>query len=136
MLFFSDFLVEAMENVLALEQVLLEIESSVRTLAIHFSEDPTKMKLSDCFNVFSDLIVKTEMARKENEMRKVQEERVARLAAEKALLAASPSNTKNGTLKKRTDDAKSPEADDVCVVDRLLADIRRGEFKLKKSTRG
>lgn len=125
-----------MEKVLALEQVLLEIESSVRTLAIHFSEDPAKMKLSDCFNAFSDLIVKTEMARKENEMRKVQEERIARLAAEKALLAASPSKTKSGSPKKRADDSKSPEGDDVCIVDRLLADIRRGEFKLKKSTRG
>ena len=120
-----------------LEQMLLEIDNAVRSVAIHFSEDPNKFKLSDCFSMFSDLINKIEMARKENEMRKKQEERAAKLAAEKAEKAQSSQNTKNGSPGKKIDSGRKSSCaeDDVCVVDRLLADIRRGEFKLKKSTR-
>lgn len=120
-----------------MEQVLLEIENAIRSVAIHFSEDPNKLKLSDCFTLFSDLINKIETALKENEMRRKQEERAARLAAERALQASSP-QSKSGSPVKRinTGQNSSCAEDDVCVVDRLLADIRRGEFKLKKSTRG
>lgn len=119
-----------------LEHVLLEIESSVRIVAIHFSEDPAKMKLSDVFTMISDLITKIEIARKDNEMRKAQEERAARLAAEKALQVLSPKSPKSQSTKKTLDSSFNSPEEDVCIVDRLLADIRRGEFKLKKSTRG
>ena len=117
---------------------MFEIENTTCSVAIHFSEDPTKMKLSDCFNMFAELINKIEMARKENEIRQKQEERVARLAAEKAIQTASPQNSKNGSIGKKILSGKksSPADDEVCIVDRLLGEIRRGEFQLKKSTRG
>lgn len=136
--FFSGFLVEAKEKVLAMQNVLLQIENSTCSVAIHFSEDPAKMKLSDCFNLFAELINKIEVARKENEMRQKQEERAARLAAEKAIQAASPQSSTNGSPGRKNLSGKKsfPVDDEVCIVDRLLSEIRRGEFQLKKSTRG
>lgn len=134
---FSGFLAEAKEKVLAMQRVLLQIEKSACSVAIHFSEDPAKMKLSDCFNMFAELINKIEVARKENEMRQKQEERAARIAAEKAIQAASPQSSTNGSRgRKNLSSNKSfPADDEVCIVDRLLSEIRRGEFQLKKSTR-
>ncbi|XP_046647643.1 inverted formin-2-like [Daphnia pulicaria] len=136
--FMKGFLVEAKEKVLAMQNVLLQIENSTCSVAIHFSEDPAKMKLSDCFNLFAELINKIEVARKENEMRQKQEERAARLAAEKAIQAASPQSSTNGSPGRKNLSGKKsfPVDDEVCIVDRLLSEIRRGEFQLKKSTRG
>lgn len=135
--FKNDFLVKAKEKVLLLEQLLVEIDSAFRSVAIHFSEDPTKLKLSECFGIFSELINKIEMARKENETRQKQEERAARLAEEKAILAASPQGSVSRSPGKKIASGKWSSADDdICIVDRLLGEIRRGEFKLKKSRRG
>lgn len=122
-----DFLKSAKERVDVLEQLLSDIDDITRSIAIHFSEDPSKLKLSDCFTIFSDLIVKIETARKENATRKIQEERAAKLAAEKAMQTSTSSDVQRNLTKRK----ESFKADDVCVVDRLLCEIRRGEFKLK-----
>ncbi len=92
------------------------------------------MKLADCFSVFSDLLDKIDNARKENEMRRKQEERTVRLAEEKAKQALLAASTP-GSAKKTTSGRKipGPEEEEVCIVDRLLSDIRRGEFKLRKA---
>ena len=129
-----DFLTEAEGKVTNLEVVLNDIESASKQLAIHFSEDPAKIKLADCFSVFSDLLDKIDNARKENEMRRKQEERTARLAEEKAKQALLAASTP-GSAKKTTSGRKipGPEEEEVCIVDRLLSDIRRGEFKLRKA---
>ena len=65
----SDFLTDAKEKVTGLEAILCDIESTSQKLAVHFSEDPAKMKLGDVFTIFSDLLDKIETARKENEAR-------------------------------------------------------------------
>lgn len=128
---------KAKEKVLVLEQVLVDTDTAFRSVAIHFSEDPKKLKLCECFSIFAELIDKIEVARKENETRQKQEERAARLAAEKAILAASPQGSLGRPSGKKILSSKmSSTNDDICIVDRLLGEIRRGEFKLKKSRSG
>lgn len=117
----------------SLNGILQEIEMASKQVAIHFSEDPAKMKLADCFGIFSDLLDKIENARKENEARRKQEERAARLAEEKAkqaLLSPSSSPSKKVSGLRKTPGSEEEEG---CIVDRLLSDIRRGDFKLRKA---
>ena len=113
----------------------LEIETTTRQVAVHFSEDPAKMKLADCFAVFADLLDKIDVARKENEARRKQEERAVRLAEEKAKQALVAASSPAGQKKLSPGGRKmaSPEEEEVCIVDRLLSDIRRGDFKLRKA---
>ena len=98
-------------------------------LAQHFSEDPAKIKLNECFAIFSDLLDKITSAKKENEMRKKQEARAALLSSQKSQESPTDSAVKRSSR-------KSVVQEEVCVVDRLLADIRRGDFKLRKSVSG
>merc|ERR1712137_1385984 len=109
-----------------LSQIMLEVETVCKKLALHFSEDPSKFVLIDCFSIFSDLLEKIAVARKDNELRRKQVERKARLAAEREQQLKEGPSTKFGTR-------KTVVEEEVCVVDRLLSEIRRGEFKLNKS---
>lgn len=110
-----------------LETTLADISNAIRDVAIYLSEDQAKMNLSECFSIFSDLLDKIETAKKENEMRKIQEEKAAaRLAAELTL-------KQDGKVKRKI---PSKVDEEVCVVDRLFADIRRGDFKLRKADTG
>ena len=118
----------------SLERLVSDLEKFARTVAVHFCEDPNKFKLSDCFSIFTDLIDNIETARKDNAMRKKQEERMLRLAAEKAMQSNLIREQGGANSRKLT--SLVAQERDVCIVDQLLADIRRGEFKLKKSCRG
>lgn len=119
-----DFLGNAKKTLESLDKLSSEIDGVTHSLATYFNEDPSKFKLSDCLTVFSHLISKIEAARKEYALRTAQEERAAKLAAERAITAASE---KENPKKKK----ESPKDDDVCLVDQLLSEIRKGEFKLK-----
>ena len=123
----KDFLTEAHEKISTVEHNVKEIDGASRSLAVHFSEEPSKFILSECFSIFSDLLQKIEMARKENVVRQKQEERMAKLAAEKER------QVKDGPVGKLRTSTITSKEEEVCVVDRLLEDIRRGEFKLNKA---
>ena len=109
-----------------MSQIVVQVETASKKLAIHFNEDPSKFVLIECFTIFSDLMDKIAAARKENDLRHKQEERKAKLAAEKEQQLKDGPTMKVGTKK------PVQESDD-CVVDRLLSEIRRGEFKLSKT---
>jgi hypothetical protein len=79
------------------------------------------MNISEVFCLFADLLDKVEIARRENEVIKMQEKRAAARLGEQKLSREGNRKMKSGKID-----------EEICVVDRLFADIRRGEFKLKK----
>lgn len=131
---FEDFTIKAETVVQDLEQSLKELERSRVKLAQYFCEDESKFRVEDCVGNFHTLITKVTDARKENEARRKREERKKRLEDErhrqeeeraKAQAAGIPVRKKGSGL-------PPPEDSGTCVVDRLLADIRKGDFKLRK----
>lgn len=115
-----------------------DVENLTKDLASHFGETPARFKLGELFSLLSDVIDKTESARRENEQRKKQEERAAALEAEKMQRANNndqPANT--DTIKKNVNKKRAiPEPkEESCLVDRLLGEIKKGEFKLRTTTK-
>uniref|UniRef100_A0A670ZE11 Inverted formin 2 n=1 Tax=Pseudonaja textilis TaxID=8673 RepID=A0A670ZE11_PSETE len=106
------------------------IETKRTELANYLCEDPNKLSLEEIFNTmktFRDLFIK---ALKENKDRKEQaakaEKRKKQLEEEEA---KRPKGEDGKTIKKG-----AVKQEEVCVIDALLADIRKG-FQLRKTTR-
>ncbi|XP_015670109.1 inverted formin-2 [Protobothrops mucrosquamatus] len=107
---------------------LIEIKKT--ELANYLCEDPNKLSLEEIFNtmkIFRDLYIK---ALKENKDRKEQaakaEKRKKQLEEEEA---KRPKGEDGKTIKKG-----AVKQEEVCVIDALLADIRKG-FQLRKTIR-
>ncbi|XP_013911822.1 PREDICTED: inverted formin-2 isoform X2 [Thamnophis sirtalis] len=106
------------------------VEAKKTELANYLCEDPNKLSLEEIFNTlktFRDLYIK---ALKENKDRKEQaakaEKRKKQLEEEEA---KRPKGEDGKTVKK-----EAVKQEEVCVIDALLADIRKG-FQLRKTTR-
>ncbi|XP_058018814.1 inverted formin-2 isoform X2 [Ahaetulla prasina] len=113
-----------------LEDVFELVETKRTELANYLCEDPNKLCLEEIFNImktFRDLYIK---ALKENKDRKEQaakaEKRKKQLEEEEA---KKPKGEDGKTIKKG-----AVKQEEVCVIDALLADIRKG-FQLRKTTR-
>ena len=139
----NQFLDSAKDKLASLQRLVDEIDRASLKLAQHFSVDLAKMKISEVFTIFSDLADKIAKAAGENEQRKKVEERTARLAAQKQAQKESQqqaqdsvtdgNNGINSSTEKKSGRRNIVPQEEVRVVDRLLADIRRGDFKLRKS---
>lgn len=129
---FKDFTVKAEQVVQDLELSLHELERSRIKLAQYFCEDESKFRLEDCVGVFHTLNTKIMDAQKENESRQKREERKRRLEEERRRQdeERAKAEATGVTLRKKGAPLPPPEDTGTCVVDRLLADIRKGEFKL------
>ncbi|KAI5162381.1 Inverted Formin-2 [Manis pentadactyla] len=115
----------------ALDKVFQAIEQKKQELASYLCEDAQQLSLEDTFSTmkaFRDLFIR---ALKENRDRKEQavkaEKRKRQLAQEEARGPRGEDGTPG-----RKGGAKQEE---VCVIDALLADIRKG-FQLRKTARG
>ena len=102
---------------------LTDIKSLTKQLAKHFCEPEKSFKLEECLNTFNVFCQKVKQCEKENEQRKLQEERAARRKIE---------NEKMKSLKGSSSSSKfPPPEEDGCIIDNLLTDIKKG-FKLRK----
>ncbi|XP_012579812.1 PREDICTED: inverted formin-2 [Condylura cristata] len=128
---YSQRLQASIEASRALDEVFQAIAQKRQELAAYLCEDPQQLSLEDTFSTmkaFRDLFVR---ALKENKDRKEQAARAARrkqqLAEEEALRprgqAGRPGRPGGG------------QQEEVCLIDALLADIRKG-FQLRKTARG
>ncbi|XP_070607427.1 inverted formin-2 isoform X2 [Erythrolamprus reginae] len=113
-----------------LEDEFEQVETKRTELANYLCEDPNKLSLEEIFNTmktFRDLYIK---ALKENKDRKEQaakaEKRKKQLEQEEA---KRPKGEDGKTIKKG-----AVKQEELCVIDALLADIRKG-FQLRKTTR-
>ncbi|XP_055448939.1 inverted formin-2 isoform X2 [Psammomys obesus] len=115
----------------ALDKVFEAIEQKKLELADYLCEDPQKLSLEDTFSTmktFRDLFTR---ALKENKDRK---EQMAKAERRKQQLAEEEARRPRGEDGKPV--RKGPgKQEEVCVIDALLADIRKG-FQLRKTARG
>ncbi|XP_038601896.1 inverted formin-2-like [Tachyglossus aculeatus] len=115
-----------------LEQEFSAIEQKKVELADYLCEDPSQLSLEDTFTTmktFRDLFIK---ALKENKDRKEQAVKAEKRKRQLAEEEAKRPRGENGKMA-RKGVAKQPE--EVCVIDALLADIRKG-FQLRKTAKG
>ncbi|XP_057638494.1 inverted formin-2 isoform X1 [Chionomys nivalis] len=115
----------------ALDKVFEAIEQKKLELADYLCEDAQHLSLEDTFNTmktFRDLFTR---ALKENKDRK---EQMAKAERRKQQLAEEEARRPRGEDGKPV--RKGPgKQEEVCVIDALLADIRKG-FQLRKTARG
>uniref|UniRef100_A0A8D2BAL9 Inverted formin-2 n=1 Tax=Sciurus vulgaris TaxID=55149 RepID=A0A8D2BAL9_SCIVU len=114
-----------------LDEVFEAIEQKKLELADYLCEDPQQLSLEDTFSTmktFRDLFIR---ALKENKDRK---EQLAKAERRKQQLAEEEAQRPRGEDGKPV--RKGPgRQEEVCVIDALLADIRKG-FQLRKTARG
>ncbi|KAJ1523491.1 hypothetical protein ONE63_001344 [Megalurothrips usitatus] len=145
---YSDFVTEAMATVKDLQARVSEARAAAGRLALHFCEDvngnsssASRFQLQECFKLFAEFFDKVDQVRMENEQRKKQEERVAaRRKAEEAKAANAASAVNGKQVSKgvlgRGRKARGQtvlEAEEPCLVDRLMQEIRGGKFELRRT---
>jgi hypothetical protein len=117
--YFKEFMERALLAVGELEQGVQNVKDASARLARHFCEDPDKFQLEECLKLFADFFRRTDEVHKENEQRQKQEQRGAQ-------------RTVTNNLKNKKSVLKSADSE-ACLVDRLMAEIRSGTFKLRRS---
>ncbi|XP_063228683.1 inverted formin-2-like isoform X2 [Bacillus rossius redtenbacheri] len=120
---FQGFMESALKDVSALEEDARKLQESWTKFALHFCEDPVKSKPEECFRTLSDFFRKISTAVKENSQRRKCEEKAALQDVQKPLARKAVART------------KQPRADDTCIMDRLLDEIRKGDYKLRSAPR-
>uniref|UniRef100_A0A8C5QF60 Inverted formin 2 n=1 Tax=Leptobrachium leishanense TaxID=445787 RepID=A0A8C5QF60_9ANUR len=114
-----------------LDQELEEISQKKKKLADYLCEDPTKFSVEDTFGTiktFRDLFLK---AKKENKDRK---EQAIKAEKRKKQLAEDEAKRQKGEDGKIIRKGAAVKVEEGCIVDALLADIKKG-FRLRKTAR-
>ncbi|XP_059540886.1 inverted formin-2 isoform X2 [Myotis daubentonii] len=116
----------------ALEQVFEAVEQKKLALANYLCEDAQQLSLEDTFSTmktFRDLFLR---ALKENKDR---QEQAAKAERRKRQLAEEEARRPRGEDGQPVRKGGKKQQEEVCVIDALLADIRKG-FQLRKTARG
>uniref|UniRef100_A0A224Z7W4 Rhoa gtpase effector dia/diaphanous n=1 Tax=Rhipicephalus zambeziensis TaxID=60191 RepID=A0A224Z7W4_9ACAR len=122
---FGAFITAAKAQLSELSSSFEQIGQLSRRLAEHFCEEESRFSVEECLHIFNNFCEKVKLAQKENEERRQLEERAEKLKI-----------TRMGTDQSKPGHAKKPAAsfvEEECIVDRLLAEIRQGSFKLRKT---
>lgn len=124
---YSDCLGEMLQNTKDLQALLDAAKIARRQLATYFCEDPNKFALEECFTLLANFFDKVQQAIMENEQQKKLEEKNKKLEAQK-----EQNKPKRSKGKSSLNNADS----EVCLVDLLMRDIRKGSFSLRRTGNG
>ncbi|XP_033743499.1 LOW QUALITY PROTEIN: inverted formin-2-like [Pecten maximus] len=94
-----------------------------KKLAEHFCENEQSFKIEECVATMTTFCEKVQQCEKENEQRRIQEEKAERRKKQQAEMMSNTKHSKRNI----------PDQDDGCIIDRLLNDIKKG-YKLRKAT--
>ncbi|BFZ15260.1 hypothetical protein BsWGS_18298 [Bradybaena similaris] len=121
--YFEGFIKDAENEINVVQGKLSEIKELSAKLASRFCEPDNAFKLEECFSTFNTFCQKVKQCQKDNEQRKLQEERAEKRRKDMELNKANKGNK----------EPKSPPEEDGCIIDNLLKDIRKG-FTLRKTS--
>lgn len=122
---FLDFVNKAKADIQQLHNGLKHVADLSKKVAMHFCEDVKTSRLEDCVAVMLSFCEKVASCQKDNEQRKLQEERAAKRRAEQERIQKNKIPEKVVTI----------EEDDNCIIDRLLNGIKRGTSLRKQRRR-
>ncbi|XP_060839430.1 inverted formin-2-like isoform X3 [Rhopalosiphum padi] len=122
---FSDFIKQAVIDIETLNNEYKSATEVIRRVAVYFGEDVNKFKIEECFALLGNFFERIDVVAKENINRRIQEEKNKTLAAELEKEKDVPN------MKRRARGSMIPKDEDVCIVDLVLRDIKRGSFNLR-----
>ncbi|XP_025208369.1 inverted formin-2-like isoform X2 [Melanaphis sacchari] len=122
---FSDFMKQAIIDIETLNKEYKSATEVIQRVAVYFGEDVNKFKIEECFALLGNFFERIDVVAKENINRKIQEKKNKTLAAELEKEKDIPN------VKKRARGSMIPKDEEVCIVDLVLRDIRRGSFNLR-----
>ncbi|XP_065320459.1 protein diaphanous homolog 1-like [Gordionus sp. m RMFG-2023] len=119
---FLDFITFTKKKVKDLRADMENAQGMVKKLAGRYCEDEAKFNLQEFFLMFNNFCDKVEQAKKDNNQRKVNAENEIKRRARQPNFVASGGRSS----------LQVHEAENENMVEKLLAEIRKGEFKLHK----
>ncbi|XP_064607784.1 inverted formin-2-like isoform X2 [Liolophura sinensis] len=118
---FSQFLQGGIVELEEVQKGLNNIRELSKKLAQHFCENENSFKVEECLVNFKVFCEKLQQCKKENDQRRIQEEKAEKRKKEReALVKANKGKP-----------IQAPVEEDGCIIDKLLGDIRKGT-KLRK----
>ncbi|XP_021344592.1 inverted formin-2-like isoform X2 [Mizuhopecten yessoensis] len=117
------FVGDAKSEIKELNAGLDRIAELGKKLAEHFCENESSFKIEECVATMTTFCEKVKQCEKENEQRRVQEEKAERRRKQQAEMKSNPKQCKKNI----------PDQDEGCIIDKLLNDIKKG-YKLRKAT--
>ncbi|KAL5011361.1 hypothetical protein ScPMuIL_009912 [Solemya velum] len=120
---FNGFLQKSKDELSLLKQRFETIDTLTKKLAMHFCENDSKFRMEECLTSMMSFCEKVKQCLRENEQRRVQEEKAERRKKDREMMLA----------KKGSKSAEVAKEEDGCIIDRLLSDIRKG-YKLRKAS--
>lgn len=113
---FESFVTSAKEEMSETKKGLQKIRDMSSRVAMHFCENESSFKLEEFISIMKSFFEKVKQCKKENEQRRLQEEKAERRRKAQAEISAKPKEPK-----------KMPsQEDDGCIIDKLLNEIRKG----------
>ncbi|KAE9526798.1 hypothetical protein AGLY_013446 [Aphis glycines] len=121
-----NFIKQAVVDIETLNKEYKSATEKIQRVAIYFGEDVNKFKIEECFALLGNFFDRIDVVAKENINRRIQEEKNKTLAVELEKEKDVPN-----VVKRRGRGSMIPKDEDVCIVDLVLRDIRRGSFNLR-----
>lgn len=120
---FESFIKAAKQEMDEIRDEMQRITELSTKVAEHFCEDKANFKLEEFLTIMKTFCEKVQQCQKENEQRRLQEEKAERRRKAQAEVKAKPKEPR-----------KIPsQEDDGCIIDKLLVEIRKG-YSLRKSS--
>ncbi|KAL4230753.1 hypothetical protein ACF0H5_011128 [Mactra antiquata] len=119
---FEEFIKAAKTEVGEVKEGMTKINDISTNVAAHFCENESNFKLEEFLSIMKTFCEKVQQCQKENEQRRIQEEKQEK--RRKAQAEVKPSAKKGPK--------KLPSEEDGCIIDKLLVEIRKG-YSLRKS---
>lgn len=123
---FSSFLELATGEVDDLRSSLNEVKGLCSQMAVYLCEDERAFQAQECISSVCNFLEKVQQCDKENEQRRIQEEKAEQRRKAREEADQKKERQPLASSKAAGSNQKSPDSD-MCLIDRLLGEIKRGQ---------